>query len=222
MLHYAFWAESNPDSVKSLWLECEDKPEDIEINWENLVVRILVIAPSIRRSTLNLVNRITYPVELIEVKRWVEGENAFLSVNKLEPEETTNRRRPVSGARNYDAAFYKSERNSKSVDEFLAYAHELNELVQKQGWNLEMKFNRGYCGFKAGSFNAFGISWWGTKSFGFFAKMPKVDADKIRPKAVNYSDRWKEAYYPIESGKTKAKDFLKAFAHAYERLAEGH
>lgn len=222
VLHYAFWAESNPDSVKSLWLECEDKPEDIEINWENLVVRILVIAPSIRRSTLNLVNRITYPVELIEVKRWVEGENAFLSVNKLEPEETTNRRRPVSGARNYDAAFYKSERNSKSVDEFLAYAHELNELVQKQGWNLEMKFNRGYCGFKAGSFNAFGISWWGTKSFGFFAKMPKVDADKIRPKAVNYSDRWKEAYYPIESGKTKAKDFLKAFAHAYERLAEGH
>ena len=33
-----------------------------------------------------------------------------------------------------------------------------------------MKFNRGYCGFKAGPYNAFGISWWGTKSFGFFAK----------------------------------------------------
>lgn len=221
VLHYAFWAETNPDSVKTLWLECEDKPEDIEINWENLGVRILVIAPSIRRSTLDLVNRITYSVELIEVKRWVEGENAFLFVNKLEPEIANNRRRPVSGARIYDTAFYKSQRNSKSVDEFMAYAHELNDLAQKQGWNLEMKFNRGYCGFKAGFFNAFGIGWWGTKSFGFFAKMPKAEAAKIRPKFITYSERWKEAYYPIDPGKTKAKDYLRAFAHAYERLAEG-
>ena len=222
VLRYAFWAETNPDSVKSLWLECADKPDDIEINWDDLGVRILVIAPLIHRSTLDLVNRITYPVELIEVKRWMEGENAFLFVNKLEPDAIINRRRSVSGARTYDAAFYKSERNSKSVDEFIAYALELNELVKQKGWNLEMKFNRGYCGFKAGSFNAFGIGWWGTKSYGFFAKMSKADADKLRPKPINYSDRWKEAYYPIEPGKTKAKDFLKAFAHAYQRLAEGH
>ena len=103
VLHYAFWAETNPDSVKSLWLECSDKPDDIEINWDDLGVRILVIAPSIHRSTLDLVNRITYPVELIEVKRWVEGQNAFLFVNKLEPDAVINRRRPVSGARTYDA-----------------------------------------------------------------------------------------------------------------------
>lgn len=221
LLHYAFWAETNPDSVKSLWLECSDKPEDIEVNWEDLGVRILVIAPSIHRSTLDLVNRITYPVELIEVKRWAEGGNAFLFVNKLEPDAVINRRRPGSGARNYDAAFYKSERNSKSVDEFMAYARQLDELARQKGWNLQRKFNRAYCGFKAGAFNAFGISWWGTKSYVFFAKMSKGEADKLRPEADAYSDRWKEAYYRIEPGKTKVKDFVPVFAYAYQRLAEG-
>lgn len=221
VLRYAFWAESNPDSVKSLWLECAEKPEDIEINWDNLQVRILIIAPSIYRSTLDLVNRITYPVELIEVKRWVEGSNAFLFVNKLEPDAVITRRRPVSGARAYDEAFYKSERNSKSVVEFIAFAKELDKLSKQKGWNLEMKYNRGYCGFKAGFFNAFGVSWWGTKSYGFFAKISKVDADRLRPKPDHYTDRWKEAHYRIEPGKTKVRDFVSICAHAYHRLAEG-
>lgn len=69
VLQYAFWAETNPDSIKALWLQCEDKPDDIEINWDKLQVRILIIAPTIRRSTLDLVNRINYPVDPIEVKR---------------------------------------------------------------------------------------------------------------------------------------------------------
>ena len=219
VLQYAFWAETNPDSIKSLWLECGDKPDDIEINWDKLQVRILIIAPTICRSTLDLVNRITYPVDLIEVKRWVEGDNEFLLVNRLEPDAASTRKRPVSGARVYDETFYKGERNSKSVDEFLRYARELEALVQKQGWNLEMKFNRGYCGFKAGFFNAFGISWWGTKSFGFFAKLTKAEADRLQPRGSGYSERWKEAYYPIEPGKTKAVDLLPVFKYAYEKLA---
>ena len=84
-----------------------------------------------------------------------------------------------------------------------------------------MKFNRGYCGFKAGFFNAFGIGWWGTKTFGFFAKMSKAEAEKLRPRMDDYDNRWKEACYRIEPGKTKVKDFAPVFAHAYQRLAEG-
>ena len=221
VLSYAFWAETNPDSVKSLWLESIDKPDDITINWDDLGVRILIIAPSILRSTLDLVERIDYPVDLIEVKRWVDGENAFLLVNKLEPEATKVRIRPVSGSHTYDAAFYKTERNSSSVDQFLNYSSELNRLVEQQGWNLEQKFNRGYCGFKAGFFNAFGVGWWGTKSFGFFAKISQADAQRLRPKPVRYAERWKEAYYEIIPGKTHAKDYLKIFAHAYKQIAEG-
>jgi len=44
VLQYAFWAESNPDSIKSLWLEKEDRPDNLNIIWENIQVRILVIA----------------------------------------------------------------------------------------------------------------------------------------------------------------------------------
>src|SRR4029077_18344284 len=126
-------------------------------------------------------NRVTYRVELIEVKRWVQGNNEFLLVNKLEPDTVSSRRRPVRGARTYDEAFYKSERNTKSVDEFLRYAREMEALVRRKGWNLEMKFNRWNCVFKAGFFNTFGIGWWGTKSYGFFAKLTKAEGKKLHP-----------------------------------------
>jgi hypothetical protein len=96
VLQYAFWAERNPDSIKSLWLECESKPDDLSISWDNFQVRIIVIAPNILRSTLDIVNKINYSVDLIEVKRWVEGENQLLLVNKLE-EEKRVQPKPVSG-----------------------------------------------------------------------------------------------------------------------------
>ena len=43
VLEYALWAESYPDSIKSLWLECKNKPEDLEINWDNIEIRIIII-----------------------------------------------------------------------------------------------------------------------------------------------------------------------------------
>src|SRR4030042_2992065 len=42
VLQYAFWAETNPDSVKSLWLECDNRPDDVTVAWESLPVRILI------------------------------------------------------------------------------------------------------------------------------------------------------------------------------------
>ena len=220
VLEYAFWAERNPDSIKSLWLEAENKPEDINITWENLQVRILIIAPTILRSTLGLVGKINYPVDLVEVKRWVEGDDEFLLVNRLEEDrETVRKTRPVSGLRVYDEVFYKTQRNSKSVDDFLRYVEELEALVGREGWHLEKKFNRGYCGFKAGFFNAFGVTWYGTKSFGFFVKIDETVALRLNPKPGSYVSRWKEAYYDITPGKTKARDLLPVFKYAYEHLA---
>ena len=74
-----FWAQKNPDSIKNLWLEAPRPAEDIEVNWDNYGVRIIIIAPSIERSTLELVNTINYQVDLIEIKRWVEGQNQVLA-----------------------------------------------------------------------------------------------------------------------------------------------
>jgi hypothetical protein len=218
VLQYAFWAETNPDSVKSLWLECDDRPDDITVTWESLQVRILVIAPSILRSTLDLVNKINYPVDLIEVKRWVEGENEILLVSKLEP-EPRKPIRPVTGQSTYDEKFYKTIYNHQSVDQFMKYAEDLKTYVAKQGWDLEIKFNKHYCGFKAGFFNAFGIKWIGTKTFAFFFKLPEDEAKEVDIEMTKYESQWKEALYYIEPGKTKIATFQPLFKQAHKKLS---
>ena len=218
VLQYAFWAERNPDSIKSLWLECEHRPDDITISWENLQVRILIIAPSIFRSTLDLVDKINYPVDLIEVKRWVEGKNEILLVNWLE-QEPAKPARPASGQAVYDEAFYKTQRNKNSVEEFLRYCRELEAFVNKKGWGLQPKFNKSYYVFNAGFFNAFGIQWIGTKTFAFFVKLPEKDARKTLIRMTRYEKLWKQAVYFIEPGKTKVATFGPLFEKAYKRLS---
>ncbi len=153
VLQYAFWAETNPDSIKSLWLECDNKPGDLQINWDTFQVRIIIIAPSILRSTLAIVEKINYDVELIEVKRWVEGENQLLLLDRLEQEEKKTKSKVVSGLPKYDEAFYQRNYNKQSAEQFLKYVRELEKLVAQRGWALEMKFNKHYCGFKAGFFS---------------------------------------------------------------------
>jgi len=62
----------------------------------------------------DIVNKINSPVDLIEIKRWVEGESQLLLVNKLE-EERTVKPKPVSGLQTYDREFYEKHFNKKSV-----------------------------------------------------------------------------------------------------------
>jgi hypothetical protein len=218
VLQYAFWAETNPDSVKSLWLECDNRPDDVKVAWENLQVRILIIAPSILRSTLDLVDKINYPVDLIEIKRWVEGENEILFVNKLEP-EPRRPTKPVAGQPVYDEGFYKSIYNNASVEQFLKYCQELESFVRKQGWDLERKFNKSYCGFKAGFFNAFGIKWIGSKTFAFFFKLPEQEARDTGLPMTRYEGQWKEAVYFIDPTKTKIGEYRSLFELAYKKLS---
>ena len=217
VLEYAFWAETNPDSIKSLWLECEDTPDDLSISWDSFQVRIIIIAPKVLRSALDIVNKINYPVELIEVKRWVEGENQLLLVNKLEEEKGVTIR-PVKGLGVYDAEFYKREYNKNSAKEFLRYIQKTENIIKNQGWSLETKFNKHYCGFKAGFFNAFGIEWIGSKTFALFVKLSKNDAEQLSIPMTKYATQWKQAVYYIEPGKTKMEDFTPLLEKAYKRL----
>jgi len=107
VLQYAFWAETNPDSIKSLWLETKEKPDDLSISWDDFKVRILVIAPKILPSTLDIIDKINYQVDLVEINRWKKGEDEFLLVKELERDEKRNRPKPVSGQRDYDESFIR-------------------------------------------------------------------------------------------------------------------
>lgn len=219
VLEYAFWAEKNPDSIKTLWLECEDKPEGIDMAWDKLQVRIIIIAPTILRSTLDIVGRIRYEVDLVEIKRWVEGGHHFLLVNKIEEEVGKAKASPVSGQPVYDKKFYNSQYNNKSVTEFMKYTVALDAYVRKHGWPLEMKYNKHYCGFKAGFFNAFGIKWIGTKTFAFFLKLTKKEASKFKIPMSKYESLWSEAIYNIEPGRTKISTYAKLFEATYQKRA---
>ena len=179
VLQYAFWAETNPDSIKSLWLEYEKKPDELSISWDDFQVRIIIIAPNILKSTLDIVEKINYPVDLIEIKRWIDGDNQLLLVNKLEDEKRI-KPKTVSGLPPaYDKEFYKKEFNKESAKEFMKYTKEIESIVKERGWALETKYNKHYCGFKAGFFLAFGIEWMGSKTFAFFFKLNEKQA-KLR------------------------------------------
>lgn len=217
VLEYAFWAESNPDSVKSLWLECDDKPEDLNVAWDSLQIRIIVIAPSILRSTLDIVNKINYQVDLIEIKRWVEGGNQWLLVNKLE-EDNKKKPKSVRGLQEYNQAFYEKNFNRNSARQFMKYVREVEVLIQQQKWPLEKKFNKHYCGFKAGFFNAFLVKWVGSKTFAFSFKLSEQKAKKIPIQMTKYDTPWKEALYYIIPGKTKTRDFLPLFKKAAHKF----
>jgi hypothetical protein len=217
VLQYAFWAEKSPDSIKSLWLECENKPDDLSISWDNFQVRIIIIAPNILRSTIDLVNKINYPVDLIEVKRWIEEDNQLLLVNKLE-EEKRKTTTPTSGLQIYDEEFYKKEYNKNSAKEFMKYIKEVEFIIKEKGWSLETKYNKHYCSFKAGYLIAFGIKWIGSKTFAFFFKLDQVQAENVPIEMTKYQSQWKEAVYYIDPTKTKTKDFLRLFEMAYKKL----
>jgi len=217
ILEYANWAENQPDSIKSLWLQCENKDEDITPNWENPQVRVIVIAPKIDRSALSICSKISYAMDMIEIQRWVEGKNELLLVNKLE-EEIKRKVKPVTGLVTYDKEFYETQRNKNSVIEFIRYAREVEEIIKKKKWPLETKFNQQYCGFKSGFFNAFGIQWMGTKTFAFFFKLEQKEAQRIKLPMTRYESLWKQAVYNIDPAKTKTKQFLPLFEMAYKKL----
>lgn len=223
VLKYAIWADTNPDSIKNLWLECNDKnkPEDLNINWEELKVKIVIIAPDILRTTLDSVSRINYPVDLIEVKRWKDKNDSILIFNKLEQEKKI-KTSPISGLETYDKAFYKRQYNSESAVEFLRYVKEVEGIIKKKKWSLETKYNKYYCGFKVGFFNAFGIKWMGSKTFAFFFKLSESEAKKVGIKMTKYDKLWGDALYYIEPNKPKprTKAFIPLFKIAYKKIVE--
>lgn len=218
ILRYAIWAETNPDSIKSIWLEKKDTPDDIEIDWDNFKIRIIVFAPSIKPSINKLIGKINYNIELVEVKRFETDDSEIVVLNKLEEDEES-RIKTTKGLENYDKEFYEKHRNKNSVDKFFRVVEEINKLNLKNGWNLEKKFVKYYTGFKKGFPIVFGVQWLGTRSFGFFFKIKKSEFNKFKkvcPYQSNYDEQWNQAIFKYEEGKTKIKDLEKTFQLVYD------
>jgi hypothetical protein len=217
VLDYAIWAENNPDSIKNLWLEYKNKPSNLSIKWDNPKIRILIIAPSILKSTLDHVNRIGYETDLIEVKRWRDGEDQIIFLHSLEDEKKP-RAKPVTGQEIYDNEFYIHQYNKQSAEAFLEYIKEIDTFVKSKGWSLSLKYNKRYAGFKAGYLNVFGIEWGGTRKIQIFLKMSKDQAKDLPLKMSDYNETWKQAVFVLEPGKTKIQEYYPVLEYAYKKF----
>jgi hypothetical protein len=117
----------------------------------------------------------------------------------------------------YDDEFYKTQFNRKSAEAFLKYVRDVQKIIKKKGWDLETKFNKHYCGFKAGFFNVFGIEWIGSKTFSFFIKLSEEEVKDFIIPMTRYASQWKQANYYIDPEITKADDFIPLFELAYKK-----
>jgi hypothetical protein len=188
------WAETHQDTIRVWWQEAADRPDDLEIDWEHLQIRLIVLAPSIKPTVPRLVKKLCYAVDLIEVKKFAVGSDEIILVNQLES-PVKEGRATAKGMQVYDKEFYKDKRNPRSVDAFFDLEAELEGIAKHRGWNLEPKFNAYYAGFKQGFFNVFGVHWVGTKSFEVFVKMPRsklAGAKRLCPYRSEYNERWKQ------------------------------
>lgn len=220
VLRYAIWAETNPDSIRALWLECKDKPEDMSINWDGLSVKIIIIAPAIKLSVLKSVNKINYEVDLLEINKFAVGNNEFILVDKLEPESRQGVK-ITRGRGIYDKDFYLEDYNNESVEVFFHTINKVEKLVKEKGWKLEKKLNKGYVGFKYGFPNVFGINWVGSKTFCIFFKLPKNIADKIkipRVKPYRYEEQWNQVLYKVEGNDYKINKLMPLFEASYKYI----
>jgi len=220
VMRYAVWAETNPDSIKNLWLECEDKPDDMEMNWEAINIKIMIVAASFPPSVLRLVNRIAYEIDLVEITRFTGEGNEFLLLNPRQP-DTIARSAVATGTRNWDEAWYRENYNPKSVDNFMRTVKRLEKLVAEHEWRLETKFNKGYVSFKYGFPIVFGVNWIGSKSFCLFFKVPRDTAESIRIEGLEplrYEDEWKQVLYKVEGEDYPVEKLMPLFEAAYRNI----
>ena len=77
-------------------------------------------------------------------------------------------------------------------------------------------------GFKTGFPNVFGVHWLGTKSFGFFFKVPLSQfpkIEKVSPYKMEYDERWKQATLKYDD-KIEIKKLEPVFEKIYDLFME--
>lgn len=220
VLRYAIWAETNPDSIRAMWLELESKPEDINVSWDNLSVKVLVVGPSLSPRALRLANKITYPISFTAVNRFSTGREEFILTEQTEP-ELPRKVGLTRGQEVYDQDYYVKEYNKESVPKFLQAIDVEDGIIAEKNWDLGKKMNKGYVSYKYGFPIVFGVSWIGTKSFGLFFKLPKDKAESITIPGVSphrYEEQWNQVLYKVERPESEIRTLLPVFEAAFEYI----
>lgn len=178
-LGYAIWAETNPDSIKAIWLESRKKPEGIDPDWDNLDIRIILIAPSFKGTVPRMAGKLGYQVDLIQIRRYCIEDHEFLAVEVLESKEP--RKVGVTRAsEEWDWDFYESKHGPEATAQFRKAVEEAASLSAELGWDLPLSLNKYYTGFKLGNRVVFSVAWGGTYAWNMRLKLPEDIARAYR------------------------------------------
>ncbi len=221
-LGYAIWAETNPDSIKAIWLESKKKPEGIELDWENLDIRIILIAPSFKTNVPRMAGKIGYPIDLVQVRRYCFEEEEFLVVEVLEakppPKVSTTK---VVGEWNWD--FYESEHGKEATAQFRSMVEAVAALATQQGWELPYNLNKYYTGFKLGNRVVFSIAWGGTYAWNLRLKLPEDVARGFKGQLwefQRYESSFHEAVFrPVRPDSPDISELKLLFIEAYQYVS---
>lgn len=178
-LGYAMWAETNPDSIKAIWLESKRKPEEIQMDWDNLDIRIILIAPAFKSTVARMARKINYPIDLIQVRRFSLQEDEFILVETLEPEA-----RPkvvtTKPKGEWDWAYYEGEHGSEAATQFRYVVEAITVFCQQKGWDLPYNLSKYYTGFKSGNRIVFDVVWGSSYTWKVEMKLAPGHADSFR------------------------------------------
>jgi len=222
-LGYAIWAETHPDSIKAIWLESEQRPEDIEIEWNKLGIRVILIAPSFKSTVPPMANKIGYSPDLLQVRRYCFEEEEFLLVENLKEEFERNSTTKVM--REWDWDFYESEHGKEATAQFRQAVEAVAALVEKQGWDISYNLNKYYTGFKLGRTRlVFSVAWGGTYAWKLtFFKLPEDVAKGFKGRHwefQRYDDTFHETIFrPLQPDSPDIEELEQFFVQAYEYIS---
>lgn len=221
VLAYAIWAEENPDSIAKMWLEKVERPADLNINFENYAVRIIVVAPTILPGTVHHMRKVTFQVDLVEINRYHMNDQIIVSVNKLDT-PVPMKNRPTTSTGVYDRGWYEEEGYGKApVDNYFAAIAAASELSERNGWPIEVKLNKRHTSFKIGNSIAFGINWANNNEQELFFKLGESKCNELAPELCGkfrYDSGWKQGNFRLESGKATVVEYEAIMAACVGRL----
>ena len=211
VLGYAVWAETNPDSIKAIWLEAKNKPEEIDIDWDSIQIRVIIIAPSFNPNVLRMSSKINYAVDLIQIQRFSDENDEFILVEVLE--DTSYKKaittKPMG---DYSWEYYEKNRGKEATADYKKVVDALENFVKEQKWNLSQNFTKNYIGFKLGNTIVFSVNWDSQQKWRLHLKIPEEVAKKYKGQNWEfqiYDKSFKEAIFKTRSRNFEEIDELK-------------
>ena len=222
ILRYAIWAETNPDSVRAIWLESKNKPDDIQIDWDSIQVRVLVIAPSFRSNILKMTSRINYPIDLIQIERFSYDEEEFIFVETLE-DKTLTTSGITTTKKEWTWEYYEENHGKEPTREFKRLVETLSSFTIEKGWKLPYNLNQEYTGFKFGNRVVFDVAWSGVTKWHLRIKIPNSVAENFTGNLwefQRYDRTFNNALFKTKSGNFEDVSEMKEFLTlAYNRIS---